>query len=487
MLPIGSTKLSGKTYTHPTFTALGYHAARQIRQSDIDIHYGTGDAESVYDRATLAAGCRAEYRDNFVFRSAIDRMVFNIIPGPFSIQAKTGDPGLDEIIENGIWKEYAKKPEVRGLWNFDELARLILSELLIVGDVCAVKRSSGLLQVMESERIKRISTSRDTRTTDGVEVDSDGKPIAFHFTGTPGRPGARVSADSVIYVHGLHRRISQTRPVPPLQSILSNIHRLNMVLDNEAMAWSILTSFAMSITKADAGLQGGGATDTYADSKSIQDRFVDVQQGIVYNALPGEDIKGIDRNIPGSNFGNSVLAYMKLIAMSLGMPIEVLMLDWSTTNFSSHRGAREQFFTTLRAWQSAIVGQFISPVYEYSVQQFVAAGMLPDIPAITNHEVIPAPFTGTAFKEEAERRAIEIDRGYRTHGSVIREIGGDPESRRDEIENEVRDAIERAKRIQKETGVEVDYRIFCGRLAKDKMPNVATPKPREINEEPIPK
>lgn len=474
-------RIPATTAKRPRGSALGYRAATVARNGPSPAPTNmTGDHHVRTDRPTLVAEARAALRDNAIFAAAVQRMGDNVIgPAGFKLQARVQASGksrraareaerLNDQVET-LWADWAEDPEVRGLYDWAELQRLVFEDMLVAGDIGAIKLSGGQLQVVESERI---TGPYNSEIEQGILLNKFGRPVKFYL----GRESMRttiglsdlraVSARRFIYAHGPARRISQTRPVPAFVSSMSNINRLEDILNAEAVAWQILSRHAVAITKQSA------AQDAYADSEQDTDRDVDAGDfadrcietpyGLVFWGEHGDDVKGINHDIPGGNFSDNVVMYLRLIGMQVGLPLELLLLDWTKTNFSSARAALEQAWITMRRWQQVIMSQWHRPIYRWQVSRWIRQGQLPNRPDMYRHTWIPAPFPWVDIEREARARGVLLDRGVVTYDDMLRSEGKEFSDENDRRERVIRDAIGRAQMIKDETGVDVPWEHFSG-------------------------
>jgi len=488
-----------KQRVQPDYDALGYAAATVARNLGIGgTSWSTGDWHTYTDRETLVEMSRQMARDNAIFAAAKSRLADNILgPDGFTLQSRVKPPRtstgrvyenaraeadkINRTIEDELWPRFAEDPEARGLYTFPELSRVIVEEMVEAGDLGAIKLSTGKLQVVESEQIGaegRQSGPDGKRIEQGIELDDKGRPVRFwvrpagQHTYKSAKP---FKADNFLYIHGGSRRITQTRPVPPFSPTLANIHRLNDILTAEAVAWQMLSRFAVAINRDGATLDAyeasdgtedvaGAARDAYfdTDAEALTDRVVQTEMGTMFWGAPGESVQGVKHDIPSANFAESVTAYLRLIGMQIGLPLEILMLDWSKTNFSSARAAIEQAKLTLHRWQRLVETQFHARVYRWKIREWIDAGELPDRPDIFDHEWIAHPMPWIDIEKEAKAQEKLLALGMTTYDESLKARGRERSSENEKRDRTIRDAITLAKDIETDTGVSVPWEYFAG-------------------------
>jgi lambda family phage portal protein len=467
------------------YDALGYRAAEVARKGDLQIS-ATGDFHSRYDRVDLVNACRQADRDNPIFNGLVTRLTDNIIGETgFTLQARVRtsngrklDRRTNDIIEKELWPAFAESPEIRGFYDWTGVEQVVMRDLLVAGDIGAIKLRNGQIQLIEAECIASTNAKNGNNLIEqGIEIDTYGMPVAY-WIGQPSdygecqTEGRRVLAQDFVYVHGSGRRISQTRPVPPFVSSFPNIHRMNDILNAEAIAWQLLARFALKITKREADIEAYNLSEddaaaayernTTMDPATLADRAIDTPEGTIFWGDASDNIEGIKHEVPGANFPESIATYLRLIGMQIGLPLELVLLDWSKTNFSSARAALEQAYVMLRRWQRTIVRQLHKPVYEWKIAQWVAEGRIPDRPDIAAAEWIANPFPFIDPQKDAEARGTLLDRGLSTYSASLKATGQDLTTIQDQTEDTIRSAIERANKITAETGERVPWQIFAG-------------------------
>ena len=461
-----------------SYDQLGHKVADVAREQNINTARETGDAASRYDRQSLVGVARQAYDENLVYATIIDRMTANLVGADgFGLQARTGDPELNAKIENEIFPKFTQNPEYRELWSWANVQKGVCKDMLGVGDIGFIKLVNGQLQAIESEWIanpvgdimRRVSPRR--KIEQGIEQTLGGKVTAFWHNppspeGYPGVKGTRIDKKDFIYVNGDIQRFSRTRPLPPFIQMMSSIWRLDDILDSEAVCWQLLAKIAFIVNKDNSDEDAFEDSEERSDAEAydLADRFQDIGTGLVMHGNQGDNVTGVNRNLPGKEFPQSVRAFMQMFSMRCGLPLEILMLDWSKTNFSSGKAALTQAAVNIHSWQKNEVEQFCQPVYEWVIRKAIEDGELEWTPTILDHEWFPPMPPWIDAKEEAESWGIRVDRSLVTFSDALKAQGKDRDEENERRESDIRDAIERAKKLTKETGTPVDWKLFCGYL-----------------------
>ena len=448
------------------YTTLGYRSAATAQREGRTYNPGSADYHLEYARSQLINQSRAFYRNNLIYKGLIDRAVSYIVGRGFGLRVLSGSAKSGQAMELA-WRNWYRQPDIRCLLTGARATAMICREAMLCGDTAAIKRNGGQLQFVEAEQI---TTGRGAGT--GIELDDDGKPQSFRVCpyGQQGQiatmKGKSVDAGHVLFFT-TPGRPSQTRGEPVLQSVFAMLDRISDVCDSEALAWQILSRLAISVTREE-GDQRGFAESIEDPNKPNADttgdvaaRMIELDSAIIFNARPGEKAEGIARNIPGENFTESLRMFMRLLGLPLGMPLELILLDWSQANYSQSRAVLEQAFQTFCDWQDALVFYYYEPLFRWQLPLLRRAGALPADAEVTIEWIMPT-FPWIDKLKEAQANGVKLDRCLTTHAHVLKEIGLDRESVVQAREREIIDAIKRAQKITNRTGVPVPWELFAG-------------------------
>jgi len=449
------------------YTSLGYRAAAVATREGRAYGSGSADLFLEYDRARLIAQSRAFYRDNAIYRGIIDRAVSYIIGRGFGLRVMTADAQAGQRIE-AAWRRMHRQSDIRDLVTGADADARVCREAMLCGDTGAIKRDGGRLQYIEAEQI---TDGRSGST--GIRMDDDGRPVTYavcpysdkgRLTKSKSKP---IPAEDFLFIV-TPGRPSQTRGEPVLQSSFAMLHRINDICDSEAIAWQMLSRLALSVTR-EMGEQKGWNESTTDPNKAAEDkpgdiaaRLMELAYANIYHGQPGDQVKGIERNIPGENFTDSLRTFLRLLGLPIGMPLELILLDWSQANYSQSRAVLEQAYQTFLVWQERIQQRYYQPLFEWRRAALLKAAGVAAGTELTTEWILPT-FPWIDQLKEAQAHGIKLDRTMTTHAHVLKELNLDREEVVDACQAEVVDAIERSKSIKAEHGVDVPWQMFCGR------------------------
>lgn len=465
------------------YTAFGYRSATMaIREGRTATRAG-GERHTMHHRQMLVDQSRQFMRDNGIYKGMIERAVCYIVGNGFKLQARTGSKTWNAKAEK-LWNSYWRRPEIKQVLSGGRVERMIARELLVAGDHPTLKTDSGYIQLLEADQI----AGPDAKT-DGIIKSTGGAPLAFwvapYKNGLVKKSEAELyAAEDVIYLTDPERP-SGVRGVPALQSAFPMIHRINDVCDSEAIAWQMLARIALSINKdnAEEAAYGGSIPDPNraASDDSIETRLTELDYALIFHGKPGEEIKGIERNIPGKNFSDSLRMFLRLLGLPIGLPLEIILLDWTGGNYSQSRAVLEQAFQTFMGWQQLLEDFFHRVVYPWKVSQWMNEGELPYRADAFDHGWIRPTFPWIDQLKETEAYSAKVDRSFATHGGVCKSLNQDRDDIIAEKRREVEEAIQIVTEIETKTGVKVPWQIFAG-MGTD-APKAPEAKPAEDPED----
>ena len=450
------------------YTSLGYRSARIASSEGRVYSAASGEQHERYDRLKLINQSRTFLRNNSIYKGMINRAVSYIVGNGFTLQMKTKNKGFNAKAE-ALWERFHSRPEIRGILSGRKTDRMTCQELLVAGDTAVIlTNKDGKIQLIEAEQI-----AAKSRIIDGIKKDEFGAPVKFWicpynkngFAATAKAKG--YNPENILFLTNPERP-SSVRGVPPCQSAFPMLHRINDVCDSEAIAWQLLARLAVSINRKEGAQQAYNESKADPDKEgtagegSLSTRITELDYALMFQADVGEEIKGIERNIPGKNFSESLRMFLRLLGLPLGLPLEIILLDWTKSNYSQSRAVLEQAYQVFLDYQAILEDYYYRPLIEWKIQQWIDAKELGDSKEKFKFDLIKPTFPWIDQLKEVEAYGKKVSRGFTTHTQVCKSLNADREDIVDLREAEIKDAIERVKKIKDETGFEVPYEILCG-------------------------
>ena len=230
----------------------------------------------------------------------------------------------------------------------------------------------------------------DDHIIGGVETDSTGEVVAYHFSkyhplsysAAPAEwvrvpaYGEKSGRRNVIHIM-TRERIDQRRGVPFLAPVIEALKQLGRYTDAELVAAVVNGLYAVFIEKQSP--EDGppiGSNVSEEDQVDAEDETtIELAPGAVIDLNEGEKANGVAPGRPNSNFSGFVEAICRQIGSALEIPYELLLKTF-TASYSASRGALEEAWKMFRMYRTWLATDFCQVVYEEWLAEAVAKGRI---------------------------------------------------------------------------------------------------------------
>jgi capsid protein len=175
------------------------------------------------------------------------------------------------------------------------------------------------------------------------------------------------------------KRVSQTRGVGALApcfdtaGMFEDINFATLVKAQVAACFAIFRERDLNYRSDDSGsAQQTGAVSYETQDDGTSRKLEGLGPGMIIRGNPGEKLQGFAPNVPNAEFFPHVKLMLTLIGINLGLPLFMVLMDCSESNFSAWRGAFEEAKKGFRRNQRALINRFHTPVYKWKVRQWAA-------------------------------------------------------------------------------------------------------------------
>lgn len=433
---------TGRPFEARSTAGVGYDIARDARtRRNLAIIAGlTASADRHLDRHTLGQLreiCRAHDRQNSLFQGMLDRAVQNIFGDVFRFIPATGDKPLDKLAKEYIERRgEAEFADAAGDRDIASIARDTIRAVWTDGDIAHIRQPDGSLMTFEAEQVDNQGEVGlpGEEVVLGVAKNSRGRRTACYLRRRSRDTSPhRIDAVNVIFP-AYRKRFGQTRGVPFLAAVLSFFQSFDTYLDSESLAAAMGAMLGFKLTRDTAlGEFGGKKTNKDASTRDTFDQLQRFEPGMFFELQPGEDIAAIGSHRPGSNFDPYIRTAMRIIGVGVGMPLELLLLDFSQTNYSSGRLAIGEARKCFKGWQLFATTQLCRPWYRWQIARGIAGGDLPPDERLYRFRCQWPAWPYIDPVKDAEGDRIAMENHTRSPQEIIRERGGEPEEVLDEI------------------------------------------------------
>ena len=377
-------------------------------------------------------------------------------------ECKDRDGTLDEYANKAIenaYKDFSRKENflVTGTHTRRQLERQISSTFATDGEVIVRKRYNkkykyGIKFELLDPLFLDPNCNEDLRNGNhvrlGIEINSDGQPLAYHFSQKVDRIGAspydanrrtRIPADEIIHSF-CPELINQRRGLPKL---LPALWRMRMLAGYEDSA----------VTNARIGASKMAMfRDPQAESEDNEDLAID-------SFTPGElldigtrELQEYNPAYPNGEFDAFTKASMRSLAAGLGISYASLSGDLTEVNYSSIRQGSLEEREHFSGLQEDLIDDLIRPIYECWLEMALLKESIlingKTLKILKLDKYKEAKFIGRRWKsidpqKDMSAQQIAINMGIKSRAQVIRENGGqEPEDVWREIKKESEDLID---------------------------------------------
>lgn len=487
-VPAHTPKVSAALQSVPAH----YGASRSKDLAAWNPQSGSADADLLADLDTLRARSRDLTRNHGIASGAAQTTLDNVVgtgPRLSAIpdyralgQSKEWAENFADLAE-GLFREYWETTEIdaAGCLTGASATTQIYRGRFLNGEALSIplwlprngSRWATRHQIIESDRLSNPIGRQDGdkvpggELRGGVEVDAYGRPIAYYIRKS--HPGDTVgfflgSADDweripaetpwgrarVIHVHDKERQ-GQTRGKPALSAVLAQFKMLDHYQRTEmqaAVANAMIAAVfetpldAAALTEIMGGVSDPNDDRLQAYMQFQRENIAPMRGGAVIAAPPGSKLAPFVPSRPSDAFAPFIEAVCRHIGAGIGLPLELLLKDFSKTNYSSARAA------LLEAWRYFLGGRkwletyWLRPVYLLWLEEAVNAGLI-QAPNFYDYRYAYSRckwlWPGRGWIDplkEAEAAQLRIDAGLSTREQECAEQGLDWKEVMDQAERE---------------------------------------------------
>ena len=464
----------------------GFIAASGSPREDIDAHNYTlrQRARMLYMAAPVATSAIKTNRTNVIgcglqLKSRINRVKLGLTPE----QAKEWQRKTEEEFE--LWAANKRNCDAIGVNNFYTAQQLALASCLLSGDMIVLLKHEdptvlnpyGLrFHMIEADRVSTPTamtagssffanmtqgeTKEGNRIYDGIEVDKNGRIIAYWIRNTyPFQQtadktewkrvlatGEETGLPNVLHVMETERP-EQYRGVSYLAQVIEPLLQMRRYTDSELTA-AVVESFFTAFIKTEADPNenpynevGGDGTEQVSDDPNEYE----MGPGQINIMKPGEDVVFGDPKRPAGGFDGFVVAICKQIGAALEIPADLLLKSFNASYSASRAALLEAWkaFKMRREWFS---DDFCRPLYEVWMAEAVARGRI-IAPGFFSDPAIRAAWLGSEWigptqgqldpVKEITAEQLACENGFSTREqSTIRLNGGSFEANAEQLVDE---------------------------------------------------
>jgi capsid protein len=414
--------------------------------SGADYHYRR---ES--DWLKLIEYARDFVRNDAVIGQAVERAVTETVQLGFSPNPNTGDKDKDRELSLR-WRDWAEDPQscdAAGERTWHDLECDSLRATFVEGDVLHVGLDpdggrEGAIETYEAHRLRTPQRNRRDAIVHGVELSARRERIRYWITDEPVDGSefsglkrdfiARDAFDSRGVRRCFHvynpKRTSQTRGITafaPIFGTACGFEDLNEYKIVQALMVSMITLFRerSSMVTPPTTTPAMGSTTSEPQGDGTTRQIEEWAPGAVITGAPGEKLVPWSPNVPNPEFFEHAKMLLTLIGVNLGLPLVLVLMDASQTNFSGWRGAVDGARRGFRRNQRMLVNRLHRPAYIWKVREWMDAKKVRGGDELLRHTWHTPTWPYIQPEQEAKADALRIAERLSSSRRVLAERGLD--------------------------------------------------------------
>lgn len=430
---------------------------------------GSPDTDILPKLKSMRLSCRDLAMNSPIASGILSRESINAVGYGLSLQSRIDyktlglTPEQAEEWEENTEREFALVAEspmcdAEGMLSFYDLQLLAFLTTSMSGDCFVLYPDIPEKEMPYDVRIRLIEPDQCSTPTgemyndkmhEGVETDSNGKVIAYHFSKK--HPGDKLSIINdgwvriPVYSDTGRRNVShllrkkrpgQKRGVPLLAVVIEALKQITRLSESE-LAAAVVSSFLTAVVKTNSpeGPLGAGAPIVHPDGIEPTDapRKYEMGRGTFVHLEDDESIEVIDPKRPNDSFAPFFEALVKQIGAHVNIPFEQIMLHFSSS-YTAARGALLEAWKFIRYNRVWTGRYFCQPYYELWLAEAIIKGRV-KAPGFFTDLRIKKAWCGTLWAgagqglldpyKETVAAVQRIDNNLSTCGKEVTAIDGD--------------------------------------------------------------
>lgn len=327
------------------------------------------------DRTELVRKARYFEKNNAIVNRMADLFEQYTVGNGLQFFAASSSPAWNTQA-NSYWSDWKRWADLSGPLNFDSLQGVIARTLFVDGEIFVILTKGSTnrprIQLIEGHRCGTPPTMREGEgIIDGVEIDSNGRPVAYHFLENEDRLTKkvyrRVAADFVIHIFE-PSRAGQYRGIPYLHPVINDLNDLDDLQTLEMKAAKDAASISRVIKTEtgeieDEDLLRGSVTQS--DGSTRDEYYKDVFGPEVKVLKTGDEMEQFASSRPNVA-SQEYWDYLTAKACAgVGIPKELVLP--SSMNGTVTRAVLDMANTFFRT-RSAVIADHLRHVFEYVIE-----------------------------------------------------------------------------------------------------------------------
>lgn len=429
-----------------------------VSGSGADYHY-----RSESDWLRMMERSRHYGRNDQIIAAGLRRLSANVMGEGFTPHPETGNAELD-VLQRAAWLEWSEDPDQcdsEGERCWAEMEEQCFLSTITDGDIFALPLDTGHVQLVEAHRCRTPHRTR-RNVVHGILLEAGtAARLEYWFTRddvSPWRVVQRVGdmqrvaarrADGTRQV--LHvvcpARPSQRRGVPLISPASDTVGMLDDLQFVRLVREQVTSMIALIHERAPSPApEPGGDSEPTKGEQTVEDlgkasRLVEtIGPAMEVFGEPGEKITAFSAPPDGGTYVPYSRLLMMMLANNLDLPLAVLLLDSSASNFSGWNGAVREARKSWRKWQRRMIQRLHRPIWRWRMRQEAGVNtrmrkLMEALPASQAYRCdwSPTPWPYVDQLKDGQADALQESRGLNSMRRLLAARQLDIETVQDEI------------------------------------------------------
>ena len=271
------------------------------------------------------------------------------------------------------WRDWTKFADLSSRLSFGTLQGVIARSLFVDGEIFVLltrgETGNPRIQLIESHRVETPPDAKGN-VIDGVEIDSRGRPVAYHIATEDARKVktySRAAAEFVVHIFEPGRP-GQYRGLPALYPVMNDLHDLDDLQLLEMQAAKDAAQVQRVIKTAEGEVSDDDlirGTVTGSDNVERSSYYKDVFQGSAVVLKHGDEFQQFAVERPSAATSGYWDYLTAKVCAGVGIPKEIVLpSSMQGTSIRSVLDIANAFFRS----RSSVIADHLKRVYEYVIE-----------------------------------------------------------------------------------------------------------------------
>jgi len=344
----------------------GFYEGSKITGANKDFWNSNTDFETTAtpERDMLRSRARWLSANNAIMDNIDNAIINNCIGTGITLQSRTSNDTFNKQVEKEFkkWAIDKNKCDVTGRFTFYDIQRLILKTRMVDGEVFIYKKitKGGLqLQLIEADALD------SSRKDGGIELDSVGKVVKYHFVDLNYKKYA-INSEYIINYY-MATRVTQVRGISEYAQAILDLKNFSAFQSASIQGARARANIAYAVKQE-------GSPDPFG--ADVKEKIQTINGVSVMYLSHGDSISKLDPDSVATDYVQFSENTIRLIATARKVSYELAFRDYSKVNFASSRASLLQDYKRFDLEQEHLENYILTDIYTTWLKMAVLSGVI---------------------------------------------------------------------------------------------------------------